>query len=72
MRRSAAALERKIFAEGGQEGFCKIISENTSGRLLGVHIAGGNASELIYGAAAMLANKMTVEEIKIRRSPTPR
>lgn len=59
----------RFFAEGGQDGFCKIISENTSGRLLGVHIAGGNASELIYGAAAMLASKMTVEEIKIRRSP---
>ena len=61
----------RFFAEGGQDGFCKIISENTSGRLLGVHIAGGNASELIYGAAAMLANKMTVEEIKNTAFPHP-
>ena len=62
---------QRFFAEGGQDGFCKIISENTSGRLLGVHIAGGNASELIYGAAAMLANKMTVEEIKNTAFPHP-
>lgn len=61
----------RFFAEGGQDGFCKIISENTSGRLLGVHIAGGNASELIYGAAAMLANKMAVEEIKNTAFPHP-
>lgn len=61
----------RFFAEGGQDGFCKIISENTSGRLLGVHIAGGNASELIYGVAAMLANKMTVEEIKNTAFPHP-
>lgn len=61
----------RFFAEGGQDGFCKIISENTSGRLLGVHIAGSNASELIYGAAAMLANKMTVEEIKNTAFPHP-
>ena len=61
----------RFFAEGGQDGFCKIISENTSGRLLGVHIAGGNASELIYGAAAMLASKMTVEEIKNTAFPHP-
>ena len=69
-RRCARAED--FFAEGGQDGFCKIISENTSGRLLGVHIAGGNASELIYGAAAMLANKMTVEEVKNTAFPTPR
>ncbi len=68
-RRCARAED--FFAEGGQDGFCKIISENTSGRLLGVHIAGGNASELIYGAAAMLANKMTVEEIKNTAFPHP-
>ena len=61
----------RFFAEGGQDGFCKIISENTSGRLLGVHIAGGNASELIYGAAAMLASKMPVEEIKNTAFPHP-
>lgn len=64
-------LSGRFFAEGGQDGFCKIISENTSGRLLGVHIAGGNASELIYGAAAMLASKMTVEEIKNTAFPHP-
>ncbi len=61
----------RFFAESGQDGFCKIISENTGGRLLGVHIAGGNASELIYGAAVMLANKMTVEEIKNTAFPHP-
>lgn len=46
-------------------------SEKSSGRLLGVHIAGGEASELICGAAAMIAKNMTVEEIRNTAFPHP-
>lgn len=61
----------RFFAEGGQDGFCKVIYEKASGRLLGFQIAGGNASELIYGAAAMLAAKIGIEEIKKTAFPHP-
>lgn len=61
----------RYFAQGGQDGFCKITAEKSSGRLLGVHIAGGEASELICGAAAMIAKNMTVEEIRNTAFPHP-
>ena len=61
----------RFFAQGGQDGFCKITAEKSSGRLLGVHIAGGEAAELICGAAAMIVKNMTVEEIRNTAFPHP-
>jgi dihydrolipoamide dehydrogenase len=44
-------------------GFCKVIVDADSRRLLGVHMIGSACSEMIFGAAAMIERKMTVENI---------
>lgn len=44
---------------GEEEGFVKIFAENGSDRLLGVHIIGAHASELIAGPALAIQMKLT-------------
>ncbi|MDP1581683.1 MAG: dihydrolipoyl dehydrogenase, partial [Candidatus Didemnitutus sp.] len=53
----------KAVAGGETEGFVKVISEGTTGEILGVHIIGNEATELIaeYGLAMNL--EATVEDI---------
>ena len=53
------------------EGFCKLIVDNRYGHLLGVHLIGTYASEIIYGAAMMLETEMKVEELKEIVFPHP-
>jgi dihydrolipoamide dehydrogenase len=48
--------------EGGR-GMCKVVVDSQSRRLLGVHIIGAACSEMIFGATAMIEQKMTVEDI---------
>ena len=48
--------------EGGR-GLCKVVIDKESRTLLGVHIVGGNCSEMIFGAAAMIERKMTIDDI---------
>lgn len=45
------------------EGLVKIIGDKDSGRLLGIHILAGVASEMIAEGVLALRNRMTVEEI---------
>lgn len=45
-------------------GLCKAILDADTRMLLGVHIVGGNASELIFGAAAMLADEFRVQDVQ--------
>lgn len=45
------------------EGFVKVVAEVDSGEILGVHILGPNASELISGALVALGLEATVEDI---------
>jgi len=56
--------------EGG-DGICKIIVDNEWNKLVGVHIIGSYASEIIYGAAIMLEKEMTIDEIKEIVFPHP-
>ncbi len=56
--------------EGG-DGLCKLIIENGSSRLLGLHLIGSYASEIIYSAALMLENGMTVDDLKKTVFPHP-
>ncbi len=53
----------KAVAAGDTEGFVKVIAEMPSGKILGVHILGGEATELIaeYGLAMQLG--ATVDDI---------
>ena len=45
------------------EGFVKVIGDKKSGRLLGMHIIGAHASELIAEGVVAMEMKMTLEEI---------
>lgn len=45
-------------------GICKVVVDAHNDQLLGVHILGGNASELIFGAAAMLADEFRIQDVQ--------
>ncbi len=56
--------------EGGQ-GFCKLVLDTEKDRLVGVHLVGSYASEMIYGAAMMLDTELSPERIKKFVFPHP-
>ncbi len=56
--------------EGG-DGLCKVLVERSSRRLIGVHILGSYASEMIYGAAVMIEQGMRIDDIKRVVFPHP-
>ena len=53
----------KAHAQGETEGFIKLISEKNSGRILGCHIMGASASELIAPVAIAMQNSITVKQL---------
>ncbi len=57
-----ANLTRPILSDE-TEGFIKIVAEESSGRILGGHIAGVEASSLIHEVAAAMAGGLTVSDI---------
>ncbi|MEX1307641.1 MAG: dihydrolipoyl dehydrogenase [Eubacteriales bacterium] len=56
--------------EGG-DGVIKIVVDNQSNKLIGVHMIANYASEIIYGAGLMVEREMTVNEIKKIIFPHP-
>jgi len=50
---------------GDTEGFVKIISDPKYGEILGAHIVGAHATELIHELAVARENEFTVEEIDL-------
>lgn len=48
---------------GEETGFVKLYAENTTGKLLGVHIIGAHASELIAEAALAIQKHLTITDI---------
>jgi dihydrolipoamide dehydrogenase len=50
---------------GETEGFVKILRDKTYGEILGAHIVGGHASEIIHELAVARENEYTVEEIEL-------
>jgi dihydrolipoamide dehydrogenase len=54
----------RSIATGNQEGMVKIISEKKYGEVLGVHILGPHATELIHLGAMAMKHEIGVEEIK--------
>jgi dihydrolipoamide dehydrogenase len=48
---------------GAREGFVKIVSESKYGEILGVHIVGPHATDLIAEACAAMKAEMTVDEL---------
>ncbi len=53
------------------EGFVKIIKENTYNEVLGVHIIGNNAYELIAGPTLGINLEITTEELAETIHPHP-
>jgi dihydrolipoamide dehydrogenase len=50
---------------GETEGFVKIIRDKKYGEILGAHIVGGHASEMIHELAVARENEYTVEEVDL-------
>lgn len=57
-----AGLTRPIVADE-TNGFIKIVAEESSGRILGGHIAGAEASSLIHEIAIAMAGGLTVSDV---------
>ncbi|MCL2509234.1 MAG: dihydrolipoyl dehydrogenase [Oscillospiraceae bacterium] len=56
--------------EGGN-GIAKLVADEKNNCLIGVHLVGSYASEMIYGAALMLETKLNVEALKELVFPHP-
>ena len=50
---------------------CKIITDPVHNRLIGCHLLGSYASELIISAGIMIETEMTIDEIKEAVFPHP-
>jgi dihydrolipoamide dehydrogenase len=50
---------------GETEGFVKIVRDQRYGEILGAHIVGGHASEIIHELAVARENEYTVEEVEL-------
>lgn len=62
---------RFLAEHGNEKGICKVVIDAHSERLLGVTILGGNNSEIIYGAAAMIEAEFRAKDIKDVIFPHP-
>lgn len=61
----------RCVAEGESRGFCKLICEKSSRRILGVHLMGPSVSEIIAVALVWLDNGFTVGQALKSRMPHP-
>ncbi len=57
------AANGRALAAGAPEGFIKVIADSKYGEMLGVHMVGHGASEIINEAAALMAMEITVHEV---------
>lgn len=57
------AANGRALASGAPEGYVKVIADSKYGEMLGVHIVGHGASEIINEAAALMAMEITVHEV---------
>ena len=66
------AINARYIAENPEEaGLCKVVLEDGTNRLLGVHMVGGACSEMIFGATAMMETELREEEIEEIVFPHP-
>ena len=64
------AANGKSLSLGNKDGFVKILASN-EGKILGVHILGPHANDLIEEAALCMANDLTVEDVVATIHPHP-
>lgn len=62
---------RYIAENEGGDGIVKIITDNQHKTILGIHMIGNYASEIIYGAAIMVEKEMRVDDVKKLVFPHP-
>ena len=62
---------RYVAENEGGDGIVKIITDKAHHRILGVHMIGNYASEIIYGAAMMVEREMRVEDVRRFVFPHP-
>jgi dihydrolipoamide dehydrogenase len=70
---SPMAVSGRFIAENGVKapGSVKVIADAANMRILGVHVLGPYASEMIWGAAALIENEMRVSDVKEMVFPHP-
>jgi dihydrolipoamide dehydrogenase len=57
------AYSGRFLAETEKDkGVCRVVIDDETKRILGVHMLGGGCSEMIFGAAVMIAQNMTVAD----------
>jgi len=61
----------KAVIDGNTEGFIKILADPVSLRIIGAHIVGENASELISQMAIAIQNKLTAFDLAQVTWPHP-
>lgn len=57
------AANGRSVASGEKQGFIKVIADNKYGQILGVHMVGGVASEMIAEPTSLMAMEVTVNEV---------
>ena len=62
---------RYVAENEGGDGICKVLIDKKYRRLIGVHIIGSYASEIIYGAGIMIETEMRVQDIRELVFPHP-
>jgi dihydrolipoamide dehydrogenase len=72
VRQLHMAYSGRFVAENeGKNGIAKILVGKKYGEILGVHLAGNPASELIWGAAMMIENEMRLRDVEQIVFPHP-
>ncbi len=61
----------RYVAEGGKDGIVKVIADKQYHRILGVHMIGNYASEIIYGGALMIETETRVADLREIVFPHP-
>ena len=70
---SSMTVSGRFIAENGPKapGNVKVIADAANGRILGVHVLGPYASEMIWGAVALIENEMRVSDVREMVFPHP-
>jgi dihydrolipoamide dehydrogenase len=68
-----ARVSGRFCAENGfaAQGAIKVIADAADGRILGVHVVGAYASEMIWGAAALIEQELRVSDAREIIFPHP-
>lgn len=56
----------RAVAYGEKQGFVKVIADKTYGEILGAHIVGGTASEMIAEPTALMVAEATIQDVAFR------